>query len=130
MTNANGIMTWQSLNVVLLFGTVWKMWAAISVRPNGTGISTFDTLPSATEWSTATLYGASSDVTTPAQLDRLVHTNAQCWTQQSVAKMTNLAPSDQMSRQNAALQNRSPSPAAGPTLRYGFSAQTGRHHHS
>ena len=51
---------------------VLRIDAAISVGPAGTGVLKFDAAPAASEWSTGTVPGGASSITTAAQLDAAV----------------------------------------------------------
>jgi len=63
---------------------------AIPVGTNGTGVLAFDTLPLVTEWSTASIFGVSTTITTAEALDAAVQTNA-------AATITNLLMSNSVS---------------------------------
>src|SRR5436190_12973288 len=51
-------------------------FAAILVRGCNDQVMTFDTLPGATEWASASISGASGDIINGSQLDSRVQTNA------------------------------------------------------
>jgi hypothetical protein len=60
----------------VLFYSTSSAWAAISVTPTGTGVITFDTLPTvASGWSTWGVPGAAADIETAATVDAYVTNN-------------------------------------------------------
>ena len=85
-------MKWLLCSAVASFAIRLSLLAAISVGPKGSGIITFDTLPPASEWSTATLYGASIDIRTAPQLDVAVQTNVAAGIVQSLAESDLIPP--------------------------------------